>query len=176
LIGLRIRLGLAEERIESDSAAGIEMVRELGFEAEAALDELSALASGVYPPVLTDRGVADALRSVATLAPQPVHVAAAGVTRHPVEIESAVYFVCVEAVQNALKHGSGATGVWVTLRQTGDQFRFEVRDDGRGFDADGADGRGLRNIGDRIEAIGGWVTIESAPGQGTRIAGAVPLR
>jgi signal transduction histidine kinase len=176
LIGLRIRLGLAEERIETDPAAGIEMVRELGFEAEAALDELRALASGVYPPVLTDRGVADALRSLAMLAPQPVSVAAAGVTRHPVEIESAVYFVCVEAVQNALKHGHGATGVWVTLRQTADRFRFEVRDDGRGFAADGADGRGLRNMRDRIEAIGGWVSIESEPGRGTRVAGAVPLQ
>jgi signal transduction histidine kinase len=176
LIGLRIRLGLAEECIQTDPTAGIEMVRELGFEAEAALDELRALASGVYPAVLIDRGVADALRSVATLAPQPVHVAAAGVTRHPVEIESAIYFVCVEAVQNALKHGSGATGVWVTLRQAGDRFRFEVRDDGRGFDVDAADGRGLRNIGDRIEAIGGWVTIESEPGQGTRVSGAVPLQ
>jgi signal transduction histidine kinase len=176
LIGLRIRLGLAEERIETDPAAGIEMVRELGFEAEAALDELRALASGVYPAVLIDRGVADALRSLAALAPEPVHVAAAGVTRHAVEIESAIYFVCVEAVQNALKHGHGATGVWVTLRQTPDRFGFEVRDDGRGFDVDAADGRGLRNMRDRIEAIGGWVRIDSKPLRETRVTGAVPLR
>jgi signal transduction histidine kinase len=125
---------------------------------------------------LIDRGVADALRSLAALAPQPISVAAAGVTRHPVEIESAIYFVCVEAVQNALKHGHGATGVWVTLRQTPDQFRFEVRDDGRGFEVDDADGRGLRNMRDRIEAIGGWFRIESEPARGTRVSGAVPLR
>jgi signal transduction histidine kinase len=175
LIGLRIRLSLAEERIETDPAAGIEMVRELGLEAETALDELRALASGVYPPVLTDRGVADALRSVATQAPLPVHVAAAGVTRHPVEIESAVYFACVEAAQNAFKHAHGATGVWVTLRQTPDRLRFEVRDDGRGFEVGAADGRGLRNMHDRIEALGGWVTIESQPEQGPRVAGAVAL-
>ncbi|HET8756499.1 MAG TPA: ATP-binding protein, partial [Solirubrobacteraceae bacterium] len=125
---------------------------------------------------LTDGGVADALRSLAMLGPQPVSVAAAGVTRHPVEIESAVYFVCVEAVQNALKHAHGASGVWVTLRQAPDRFGFEVRDDGPGFDVEGADGRGLRNMRDRIEAIGGWVRIACEPGRGTRVAGAVPLR
>jgi signal transduction histidine kinase len=175
LIALSIRLGLAEERLKTDPEAGIEMVRELGFEADAALDELRALAGGVYPPVLSDRGVADALLSLAMHAPLPIHVAAVGITRHPVEIESAAYFACVEAAQNALKHAQGATGVWIKLRQTPDRLAFAVRDDGPGFDADGVDGRGLRNMRDRVEAVGGRLVLESGPGRGTRIAGSIPL-
>jgi hypothetical protein len=68
---------------------------------------------------------------MATQVPQPVHVVAVGVTRHPIEVESAVYFTCVEAVQNALTHGHGATGVWIRLGQTPHRLAFEVRDDGR---------------------------------------------
>jgi hypothetical protein len=89
LVSLRIRLGLAEERLKTDPGAGTQLAKELGFEAEAALDELRALARGVYPPVLTDRGVPDALRSVAMLVPLPVYLIEGGVTRHPIEIESA---------------------------------------------------------------------------------------
>ena len=118
LVALRIRLGLAEELLARDPGAGVEEVHELGFEAERALDELRSLAHGVYPPLLTDRGLPDALRSVAAHAPMPVHVVAVGVSRHPIEIESAVYFTCAEALQNAVKHAAGATGVWIKLSQT----------------------------------------------------------
>jgi signal transduction histidine kinase len=175
LVGLRIRLAMAEERLQTDPASGAGVVHELGFEAEAALDELRALARGVYPPALTDRGIADALRSIAIQAHRPIHVAAAGVTRHPIEIESAIYFTCVEAAQNALKHADGATGVWIKLRQTPERFTFEVRDDGPGFAVGTADGRGLRNMRDRIEAIGGRLTVESESERGTRVSGSVPL-
>jgi signal transduction histidine kinase len=175
LVGLRIRLGMVEELIRKERGAGVDVVHELGFEAEAALEELRALAGGVYPPILTDRGVADALRSLALQAPLPVHVAAVGVTRHAIEVEGATYFTCAEAAQNALKHAHGATGVWIRLRQTGSRLGFEVRDDGPGFKADAIDGRGLRNMRDRIEAIGGELTVESTPGYGTRVRGSVPL-
>jgi len=137
---------------------------------------LRALARGVYPPVLTDRGVPDALRSVAMLVPLPVHLIEGGVRRHPIEIESAAYFTCVEAVQNALKHAHGATGIWIKLGQAPRWLHFEVRDNGPGFQTDGAHGRGLRNMRDRIEAVGGQVSIESEPGHGTRVTGTIPLR
>jgi signal transduction histidine kinase len=176
LVGLRIRLGMAEELLKTDPVAGVQIVHQLGSEAEAALDELRSLAGGVYPPLLTDRGVADALNAMAMQAPLPVHVIAVGVTRHPVEIEGATYFTCVEAAQNALKHAHGATGVWIKLSQTGSRLRFEVRDDGSGFALDDADGRGLRNMRDRIEAIGGDLGIDTRPGHGTRVTGSVPLR
>jgi signal transduction histidine kinase len=174
LVSLRIRLGLAEEHLMTDPDAGIQVLKELGFEAEAALDELRSLARGVYPPVLTDRGVPDALRSIAMLVPLPVQVVAVGVTRHPIEIEGATYFACAEALQNASKHAHGATGVWIKLSQTRNRLRFEVRDDGPGFAPDGVQGRGLRNMRDRIEAIGGRLTVESEPGRGTWVSGSAP--
>src|SRR6476661_3092123 len=89
LIALRIRVTLAEELLKTDPGAGVRAVRELGVEAERALDELRSLAHGVYPSMLTDRGLPDALRSLAVHAPLPVRVAADGISRHPIEIESA---------------------------------------------------------------------------------------
>ena len=151
------------------------MLHELGIEAERALDELRSLAHGVYRPLLTDRGLPDALRSAAAQAPLRVHVVAVGVTRHPIEVESAVYFTCLEALQNALKHAGGATGVWIKLTQTRDRLRFEVRDDGPGFTPEDHDGRGLRNMRDRVEATGGYFTVEATPGHGTRVVGSVEL-
>jgi signal transduction histidine kinase len=125
--------------------------------------------------MLANRGLADALKSLGRQAPMPVHVVTAGVTRQPVEIESAVYFICAEALQNATKHATGATGVWVRLNQTPTALRFEVRDDGPGFTPRDHDGRGLRNMHDRMEAVGGQLTIESQPGRGTRVLGYVEL-
>ena len=105
----------------------------------------------------------------------PVHVVAVGVSRHPIEIESAVYFTCAEALQNAVKHADGATGVWIKLNQTRTSLRFEIRDDGPGFSPKDHAGRGLRNMHDRIEAIGGEITVEAKPRHGTRVVGFVPL-
>jgi signal transduction histidine kinase len=175
LIGLRIRLTLAEELLATDARAGAQQIRELGFEADRALEDLRSLAQGVYPSLLADRGLPDALRSMAAHAPMPVHVVATGVTRHPVEIESAVYFTCAEAVQNALKHADGASAIGIRLSQTRGTLRFEIRDDGSGFASGVRDGRGLRNMRDRIEAIGAVLTIDSEPGHGARVVGSVEL-
>ena len=175
LIALRIRIGLAEELLTSDPAGGIRAVHQLGDEAERALDELRALASDVYPSQLADLGLPDALRSVTRQAPLPIGVSADGLTRHAIETESAVYFTCVEAVQNAIKHARGATGVWITLRQSPTSLHFEIRDDGAGFEPGNEDGRGLRNMRDRIEAIGGQISFDAEPGHGTRVVGFVPL-
>ena len=174
LIALRIRLGMAEELLPRNPVAGAEVVHDLGVEAERALDELRSLARGVYPPQLADLGLPDALRSVARQTPIPVHLEADGVVRLPIEVESAVYFTCVEALQNAAKHADGATGVWVSLGQTRTGLRFEVRDDGAGFVPGDDDGRGVRNMHDRIEAVGGEITID-ANRRGTRVLGSVPL-
>src|SRR3954452_10288503 len=175
LIALRIRVSLAEELLKTDPGAGARAVHELGFEADRALDELRSLARGVYPPMLTDRGLPDALRSIAAQAPMPVHVAADGISRHPIEIESAVYFTCAEALQNAIKHAGSATAVWIALSQTRTSLRFEIRDDGPGFALNQHVGRGLRNMHDRIEAIGGEITVAAKPSHGTRVCGSVPL-
>jgi signal transduction histidine kinase len=112
---------------------------------------------------------------MAMLVPLPVHLIEGGVTRHPIEIESAAYFTCVEATQNALKHADGATAIWIRLAQTARRLSFEVRDDGLGFPPDAVDGRGVRNMRDRIETVGGRLSIESDPGAGTRVTGTIPL-
>ena len=105
----------------------------------------------------------------------PVHLETVPVTRQPIELESAVYFACVEALQNALKHAGTATGVWIELRQTSSKLSFEVRDDGPGFTPEASDGRGVRNMHDRVEAIGGDLKIESKLGHGTRVVGSIQL-
>jgi signal transduction histidine kinase len=175
LVMLRIKLSLAEELVRLDPVEGAAAVRELGHEVDQAVDEIRSLAQGVYPPVLSDRGLGDALRSAIIESPIPVQLSTRGITRHPPEIETAVYFTCVEAFQNALKHGKGATRVWLTVRQN-DALSFEVRDDGVGFAPPGGTfNGGLGNMRDRLEAIGGRLLIESSPGHGTRIRGAVPL-
>ena len=176
LIALRIKLSLVEELMDGDSVAGIAQIRALGLEVEETLDELRALAGGVYPPILTERGLEVALRSLAHRMPLAMHVVAVGVTRHPSQVESAVYFVCVEALQNAMKHAPTATGVWLRLTERSGTLRFEVRDDGPGFTPNGCSQRGLRNMRDRIEAVGGQVTIQATPGRGTCVAGSVDAR
>jgi signal transduction histidine kinase len=176
LIALRIKLSIAESLMDSDAVAGIAQIRALGPEVDEALEELRALAGGVYPPILAARGLDMALRSVAHRMPLSTHVAAVGVSRHPSEIESAVYFVCVEALQNAMKHAVTATGVWLLLSECSGTLSFEVRDDGPGFTPNGGPQRGFRNMRDRIEAIGGRLSIEATPGAGTRVAGSVDAR
>ena len=174
LVALRISLALAEEDLDTNPTAALERLHALGFEAENALEELRSLAQGVYPSLLADRGLDDALKSLAGSGPVPVHVVAVGLTRHATEIESAVYFTCVEALQNAMKH-AGASAVWIRLTQTCRMLRFEVRDDGAGFAPDHHEGRGVRNMHDRIEAIRGRLTIEAAPDRGTVVAGSIEL-
>jgi signal transduction histidine kinase len=105
-----------------------------------------------------------------------VAVASVAERRYPAEVEAAVYFCCLEALQNAGKHAVGATGVRLSLAEEDGVLLFEVTDDGPGFDPRSRPaGAGLANMADRLGAIGGRVRIESAPGEGTRIAGAIPL-
>ena len=175
LIALRIKLSLAEELVGTDPAAGAQVLGELGDEIELALQELRALGHGLYPSLLSGRGIADALRSALAEAPLRGHLQARGVTRHSREIESAVYFACREAIQNASKHAGGATGLWVTLHESdgapvrGARRRAGLRPSG---------GRGQRRPAQHarpLETVGGRLTIDSAPGHGTRVRGVVPL-
>jgi signal transduction histidine kinase len=174
LIALRIRLSLAEELAREDPRRWAEAVKELGPEVERALDELRELAQGVYPSVLTDRGLKDALRAAAAEAPGPVTFDGDGVGRVPKDIETAVYFACAEAIQNACKHATDASFVRVALWQDRG-LSFEVSDDGPGFRPERRAAGGVRNMRDRVEAVGGALTINAAPGRGTRVRGYVPL-
>jgi signal transduction histidine kinase len=174
LIALRIHLSMAEELDGTDPQQWAETLKRLGVELDDTLDELRALAHGVYPSLLSDRGLAEALRGVAAEAPLPVRVEIEELGPLPKEIQTAVYFTCTEAIQNACKHAHDATSLRLALGRD-DGLVFEVDDDGPGFTPHPSANGGLRNMHDRIEAVGGVLTIDAAPGGGTRVCGFVPL-
>jgi len=174
LVALQIRLESAREL--ADDAELIKRLQATQRDAEAALEEIRALAHGIYPAELHDLGLAYALRSLALRSPVPIHVADEGVGRSSAAIEAAIYFCVREAIQNAAKHaGAGAT-VTVTLARRADAIEFMVSDDGVGVVSEaGPEGSGITGMRDRIEAAAGVLEIVSAAGRGTRVRGTVPL-
>jgi signal transduction histidine kinase len=175
LVAVRTTLALEAVRLGgTDDAVGALLAR-LGDEVELTIDEVRAIAHGLYPSLLAERGVTEALRSAARTAPITTRIEAEGVGRYSPEIETTVYLVCLEALQNAVKHAKGATRVTISLVDDG-RLRFTVVDDGPGFEpAAVTSGSGLVNLHDRAAALGGVIAVESSPGTGTRVAGAVPL-
>jgi signal transduction histidine kinase len=173
LIALRIQLGLLDA-IADDPAGVRETAGQLRDGLAAALDDLRALARGIYPPLLADQGLGAAVRAQASRAALPVTVAVDGVGRYPRETEAAVYFCVLEALQNTAKYAAASTAS-VALAASGGQLEFTVTDDGAGFDvATAVDGTGLQGMTDRLAAVGGTVAIESAPGHGTTVSGCLP--
>jgi signal transduction histidine kinase len=157
LISLLLRL----ERGETAEAAQ---------EARRAIEELRALAAGIHPAVLTDRGLAAALEDLTADAPLPVELDVDEARSEP-DVEAAAYFVIAEALANVAKH-AGATHARVTVR-AGTELRIGVADDGRGG-ADPAKGSGLRGLADRVAALGGSLAVESAERGGTVIRATLP--
>jgi signal transduction histidine kinase len=176
LVALRLKLAVQTERLRGESPDAAAALDGLGEEVEEAIDHIRELALGIYPSLLADRGLPDALRSAARRSPLPASVRADGVGRYRRDVESTVYFACLEALQNAAKHAEGATEVSIALSED-DGLAFEVRDDGRGFDqAAVPPGTGLLNVRDRVMALGGSVRIESVPQAGTLVAGVLPVQ
>ena len=179
LVALRIRLELAAELMSETSPSGAEeaaALRRFGADVQDALEAVQSLARGIYPSTLADYGLVRALRSAALQNALPTTVLARGVRRHSREIESAAYFCCLEALQNAAKHADGAQAVVVELWDD-ESLRLEVRDDGAGFDSDNVTGGlGFTSMRDRLAAVGGDLAITSRPGYGTRVAASIPLR
>ena len=125
--------------------------------------------------MLADKGLVSALEAQARKASLPVAVEAAGVGRYSQDVEAAVYFCALEALQNVAKY-AGATKADVRLAATNGSLTFEVVDDGRWFDAATAKrGAGLTNMGDRLSALGGTLDLVSEPGRGTTIRGRIPV-
>src|SRR3981081_3601087 len=133
LVALKVKLGLAEAFAVKDPARAKELVAQLKADANEALETLRDLARGIYPPLLADRGLAAALEAQARKAPLPVSVDADGVGRYPQDVEAAVYFCCLEALQNVQKYAR-ASRATVSLAALNGDLRFEVEDDGAGFD------------------------------------------
>ena len=174
LISIKLRLEIeAEEGGLSESKR--ERLLEIMHRVEAALAEVREVAHGLYPPLLTASGLPTALRGLREHATSPPEVDAVGVGRYPPEIESAVYYCCLEAIQNATKHGGRGVHVSVALAEEDGQLTFRVVDDGPGFAVAAVRGHGLQNMEDRLGALGGRLTIATAPGRGTTISGQVPV-
>ncbi|HTT53314.1 MAG TPA: histidine kinase [Streptosporangiaceae bacterium] len=176
LLAIGSTLAAAESLAGQDEERERALVAQLKAETSGALATLRELARGIYPPLLADQGLAAAVRARAGQAPGPVEVSTDGVGRYPPEIETAVYFCCVEAVQNAARHAPGSA-VRVSLAGSGAEVTFSVTDDGRGFDPATATaaGTGLRNMSDRLSALGGSCQVDSCPGGGTTVTGRIRL-
>jgi signal transduction histidine kinase len=174
LVALAVKLRLARTTVASDPAKAGTMLDDLQSEANDALENLRNLARGIYPPLLADKGLPEALVAQARKSPVPVAVESDGVGRYPPEIESAIYFCCLEALQNVAKYAN-ASRVEIRLAQTNGQIRFDVADDGAGFDTERlTSGSGLQGMADRLEAIGGAIDVRSELGRGTTVSGTIP--
>jgi signal transduction histidine kinase len=176
LVALKTRLALAERLTERDPGKAEQLIATLEQDAGEALETLRDLARGIYPPLLADQGLVAALDAQARKAPVAVEVHGQNIARYPQEIEAAVYFCCLEALQNVGKYAA-ATKATIALSATDDALEFGVRDDGVGFDPRvTARGSGTQNMADRVAAMGGTLTVESTPGAGTVVGGRLPIR
>jgi signal transduction histidine kinase len=174
LVALSVKLRLAESMVERDPGKMREILAELQDQTTETLEDLRDLARGIYPPLLADRGLQAALEAQARKSPVPVIVHPDGVGRYAQDVESAVYFSCLEALNNVAKYAN-ASAVEIRLQQSDGELRFEVADNGRGFDtASTHHGTGLQGIADRLDALGGRLEIRTAPGEGTTLVGLVP--
>jgi signal transduction histidine kinase len=174
LIGLR--LALLKDLIRGDPDGAQEMCDELNGSLQAAMRELRTLAYWIYPAVLENEGVAAALRDAAERIAVPTRFELDGTTRYASEVEASVYFCCLEGLQNAAKHAGESAHATIIIAEHDGELVFEVSDDGAGFERSAEALRaGLQHITDRVEALNGELSVSSAPGQGTRLRGAIPL-
>jgi len=161
----------------SDAAAAADLLTEAQAALKEATETLRELAHGIFPTPLRDFGLGEGLRSAARRSVLPVRVEVDLDGRHLEQIETAVYFCCVEAMQNAGKHAGEHASVTVLVADAGGLLTFEVTDDGVGYStADTHRGYGLLNMADRVGALGGRLSIDSTPGSGTSVRGEIPLR
>jgi signal transduction histidine kinase len=177
LVALAVKVGLISTLMGSDPETANSLLEQLRGDVQATLSELRELAHGIYPPLLRDRGLSEALRAVANRAALPTTVEVLDGARYDSEVEAAVYFCCLEAVQNAGKHAGAGARIAVTVGHDGDVLWFEIVDDGAGFElGSGGHGQGFVNMRDRLGALGGELTVRSAPGEGSTVRGEIPLR
>jgi signal transduction histidine kinase len=173
-VSISVKLGLAKTLVARDPAGAVALLADLQTEAQDALESLREMTRGTYPPVLADEGLVAAIDVKARRAPFDVSIEGNDIGRFAKEIETAVYYCCLEALQNASKYAQ-ASRATVSLRCVGGEISFTVADDGEGFDTQTAKrGVGLRSMTERLEALGGALEVRSAPGSGTTVAGRIP--
>jgi signal transduction histidine kinase len=175
LVALMVQLRVARTLVTRDPERAVKVTADVRRIIGETLTTLNELARGIHPPVLTEHGVAAALRRLEGDLAIDLTIEDEGIGRYPAEVEAAVYFACLEAVINAAKHAAGSSVV-VTLAEDGGSLTFSVRDDGAGFDpAERRPGTRMGNMVDRVGGLDGSLEIHSAPGQGTEVTGRVPL-
>jgi signal transduction histidine kinase len=176
LVALAVKARLARGLTDKDPARATELLAQLEADTTIALDNLRDLARGIYPPLLADEGLRVAVEAHARKVLLPVEVDADGLGRFPQDVEVAVYFSVLEALQNVTKHAR-ASAVRVVLRHDDGRLTFEVVDDGPGFESSAIGyGSGLQGISDRLEALDGVLEVRSAPGKGTTVMGRIPVQ
>ncbi|MEU4605409.1 ATP-binding protein [Kribbella sp. NPDC023972] len=176
LVALTVNLRLAHTIAGRSPSRAAMVLSEQAVAAHLAIETLSALSRGIYPRQLADEGLGEALRSAVAGSAMPVAIDTHGLARLPARVEAALYFCCMEAVQNAAKH-SGAGTVSVRVDEDSHRWRLTVTDDGTGFDqahAAAASGAGLANMRDRLDAVGGTVEVVSLERTGTTVTAVIP--
>lgn len=172
LLALRVKLGLVGVAGEAEDER---LLAEIGEELDTTMDDLRRLAHGIYPALLQKEGVGAALRAAARRSPIPVTVDASGLDRYPADVESVIYFCCLEAMRNAAKHaGDGATAA-IRIDAVEGCIRFAVADSGRGLVPGIAAGAGLTAMRERLQAVAGSIAMESSPARGTTVRGEIPI-
>jgi len=172
LVSLAIQLRVLESQLGAGPDGAKDLVAGARNELNLAMKELRELARGLHPAILTQRGLAAALGSLADSAALPVRIIGASDERLPDAVEAGAYFVVAESITNAVKHAN-ASGIEIRLQRMPGGLRIEIADDGRGG-ADPAAGTGLRGLSDRIEALGGRFSVADRPGGGTVVSVDLP--
>jgi signal transduction histidine kinase len=169
-----VQLGLLG-RLADDPERVRQMSEQLQGALRDALEDLRDLARGIYPPLLADKGLAVALEAQGRKAAVATTVEPYGIGRYPQEVEAAVYFCALEAMQNVAKYAEANSAV-VRLSEHDGELEFEIHDDGRGFDPSSTNyGTGMHGMADRLDAIGGNLEVRSEPGAGTTVRGSIRL-
>ena len=176
LVALAVKLRLAKDSVVDDPADAEAMIDEIRGDLQTAIAELRALAHGIFPPLLMSGGLAEALPAAAGRAALPTTTEIV-VGRHQQEVEAAVYFCCMEAMQNSGKHAGEGASSTIKVWESDSALHWEVTDDGPGFDLGGgaSSGHGFINMRDRMGSFGGTIEVVSSPGAGTTVRGQLPL-
>jgi len=175
LVALQIKVAMTQELVGRDTEVAARLA-DVGSGLEGVLLELKDLARGVRPPLLLDFGLAVALDSAARRCAPPAKLIAEGIARYQDEVETAVYFCCLESLQNVGKHAGAGVQAEVRLFEDAGALCFEITDDGAGFrpESTRSPGSGLSNMKERVAALRGTLIVDSAVGRGTRVRGRIP--
>lgn len=176
LTALAIKLSMVADLGSADPCLARELLQEARCEVSDAIRELRDLVHGIYPPLLAESGLPDALSAAARWSTLPATMDVDRLRRYPADVEATVYFCCLEAIQNACKHAGQPARLALRVREDAGTLTFQVSDDGKGFDARTRGlGAGFLNMADRVGALGGSLRVESAPRRGTTVSGTIPV-